>query len=75
MHRAIESASDVILHNTRPALKETRLLSIIKLRIAFNGDKILKLLVMKCDNLLSFPILKLYINLTEKRFWLAVECN
>ena len=27
MHRAIESASDVILHNTRAALKETRLLS------------------------------------------------
>ena len=27
MHRAIESASDVILYNTRVALKETRLLS------------------------------------------------
>ena len=40
MHRAIESALDVILHNTGAALKERDYYLIIKLRITFNGDKL-----------------------------------
>ena len=41
MHRAIESTSDVIIHNTRAALKETRLLSYNKTTNYFyNGDKL-----------------------------------
>ena len=40
MHRAIESASDVMSHNTRAALQGDDYYLIIKLQITFNGNKL-----------------------------------